>query len=200
MFKFWKKPSSASLVADIKNGGRKEDEAIAYMIEHNYDKIKYFIINKSGSEADAEDIFQEGLAAMILNVRKGSFKGDSSIHTYLYAICKGMWFKRFKKYVRDKDYKKSLDEPTTDFDTPFVKVIGEEQKQLLGKLFDKLRAKCKEVLFLWGQSYSMTEISQQLEFANAQVAMNKKNKCLKELRRLMTEDDSVKALLVDLKN
>jgi DNA-directed RNA polymerase specialized sigma24 family protein len=85
-----------------------------------------------------------------------------------------------------------------DTDTPEVEFLDHEQKGILNQLFDQLKVKCKEVLLFWGQGYAMAEIAEQLEFSSSQVAMNKKNKCLKELHGLMDEDPLVIQLLKEL--
>ncbi len=197
MFKS-KKYDTQSLITSILKGGREEEKAISFLIDENYGKIKTLILQRNGSEPDAEDIFQEALSVLILNIRKGSFKGDSTIHTYLYAICKGMWYKRFRKYSKESEYQSGMIVHDVDESTPEVSVFELEQKQLLHQLFDRLRDKCKELLLFWGMSYAMDEIAEKLEFSNAQVAMNKKNKCLKQLRKLMDEDDGVKGLVAEL--
>ncbi len=197
MFKS-KKLDTHSIIAMIKAGGRDEERAISYLIDEDYGKIKTLILQRNGAEPDAEDIFQEALSALILNIRKGVFKGDSSIHTYLYAICKGMWYKRFRKFSKESEYQSGMIVHDVDDSTPEVNVFANEQKQLLHQLFDRLREKCKELLLYWGMNYAMDEIAEKLEFSNAQVAMNKKNKCLKQLRKLMDEDAGVKDLVAEL--
>lgn len=191
--------SDQEIIAAIKEGGRAEDQVIGYMIKKDFGRIAQLIESRSGSTADAEDIFQEGLAALMLNIKKDRFKGESSVHTYLYAICKGMWYKKFKRYVREKDYKSSLIIDDREETTPEIDLMDNEQKSLLNEIFDQLKAKCKEVLYYWGQGYAMTEIAEMLEFSGSQVAMNKKNKCLKELRGLMDHDPLVQQLVSELK-
>ncbi|MDN5216775.1 sigma-70 family RNA polymerase sigma factor [Fulvivirgaceae bacterium BMA12] len=193
-----KKYNTEALISAIKSGGRQEEEAIGFLIEKDYGKIENLIVKRNGSVADAEDIFQEALTVLILNIRKGAFKGESTVHTYLYAICKGMWYKRFKKYTRESDHHAGMMVHDLDEETPEAVMLDEEQKSLLHQLFDQLRENCKEVLLYWGMSYSMTEIADMLSFSNAQVAMNKKNKCLKQLKKLMGEDSKVQGLIMAL--
>ena len=195
-----KKFSDQQMVEAIKQGDRLENEVISYLIEKNQGRISQLIVARSGAQEDAEDVLQEALAALIFNVKTGRFKGESSLHTYLYAISKGMWYKRFKKYVREKKHHTTLIIDDQDESTPEIDLMDQEQKILLVQLFDQLKSKCKEVLYYWGQGYAMNEIADKLEFSGAQVAMNKKNKCLKELRGLMDHDPLVQQLVVELNN
>jgi len=193
-----RKYTDQQIVQAIETGGRSEDQVIAYMIEQNFGKISSLITSRNGSVADAEDIFQEALAALILNIKKGSFRAQSTLNTYLYSICKGMWYKKFRRYTKERDYKSGLMIDDRDLDTPEVELLDLEQKDLLNQLFDQLKTKCKEVLLFWGQGYAMAEIAERLEFSGSQVAMNKKNKCLKELHVLMEDDPTVQHLLKEL--
>ena len=193
-----KKYTTGDIIKAIKAGGREEDKVIGFLIRSDFGKIENLIVKRNGTVADAEDIFQEALAVLILNVRKGVFKGESTVHTYLYAVCKGMWYKRFKKYNRESAHEAGLMVHDVDEGTPEVALLEGEQKALLHQLFDRLRENCKEVLLYWGMSYSMAEIADMLSFSNAQVAMNKKNKCLKQLRGLMDGDAKVQSLVMAL--
>ena len=120
------------------------------------------------------------------------------MHTYLYAICRGIWFKRFRKWNKEQDNRALAVEEEADHRTPEISLMEAEQKQLLLKLFDHLREKCKEVLYLWASAYSMQEIANQLDYTSSQVAMNKKNKCLKQLHQLIGEDERIQQLLNEL--
>ena len=197
MFGF-KKYTDEDLLNDLKAGDLKEGRAIAQLIKANKEKINGLVLKSSGSTADAEDVLLEGITALIMSIRKGNFRGDSSIHTYLYAICKGIWYKRFKKYVKEQEYKRSLVIVEEDTYTPEISMMNQEQKNMLMALFNELKDKCKEVLYLWASAYSMNEIADQLAYSNAQVAMNKKNRCLKQLHEMIGNDNKVQSLLKEL--
>ena len=145
-----RKYTTSDLVEDIKKGGINEQKAITHLIRENEGKILSFVTSRNGSTADGEDIFQEGLTALILNIRDGKFKGDSSINTYLFAICKGIWYKKFRKVVRDREYQSSLTVEEEDYETPEYNMMDTEQKDLILELFGHLKAKCKETLYMWG--------------------------------------------------
>ena len=197
MFGF-KKYTDEALLEDLKSGALREGKAITHLIKANKEKINALVLRSNGSAADAEDILLEGITALILSIRKGNFRGESSIHTYLYAICKGAWFKRFKKYAKEQEYKRQLVVVEEDTYTPEISLMNSEQKQLLLALFDELGEKCKEVLYLWASAYNMNEIAEQLSYNNPQVAMNKKNRCLKQLHERIGMDNKVQSLLKEL--
>ena len=78
------------------NGILANDPKVIRLIYKNqFDKIRIMVRNFKYLKLDAEDVFQEGLTRAIINVRKGSFKGDSSFPTYLYGICNNICLKEY---------------------------------------------------------------------------------------------------------
>ncbi len=193
-----RKFTDESLVSAIKSGGREGDRAISYLLNKEFGKIRNLVTQRSGSDADAEDVFQEGVTALIMNIRKEKYRGESQLSTYLYGICKGIWYKRFLKQVREKEQKNSLTVAEEDHLTPEISLMDVEQQQQLVALFDRLREKCKEVLLYWANGFAMQEIAEKLDYSNAQVVMNKKNKCLKQLQELMKSDREVQLMVEGL--
>lgn len=193
-----KKFTDQTLIKAIRAGGRPGDQAISYLLEHELGKVKHLVLRRNGSEADAEDVFMEGLTALIMNIRKEKFRGESAVSTYLFAICKGIWHKRFRKSVREGEVKDQLVVAEEDHHTPEISLMDSEQKQLLLDLFARLREKCSEVLLQWANGFSMQEIAEQLGYGNGQVVMNKKNKCLKQLHQLMESNPAVQKMVGDL--
>lgn len=190
------KYSDKELLADILLGGKAEDKAITYLIKKNWEKVRQFVTTRNGKLEDAEDVLQEGITELLLNVRKKRFKGESAISTYLFAICKNIWYKKFQKQDKAALFKSEYSTETIGKNTPEILFIDEEQKANILALFDHLKAKCKEVLYLWGLNYSMKEIAKKLNYSSEQVAMNKKNLCLKELHQRLTTDKA----LIKIKN
>lgn len=191
-------PTDAALLNNIRSGGRQEEQAIHFLIKRNFTQLRQFILRHQGNEADAEDIFQEALTAVVLNVRKGSFKGDSSIHTYLFAIGKSLWYKRFGRERKRAEKEEVLWVEDEAVDSVEHKLLDTERRGQLELIFDRLKEKCKEVLLAWANGYAMQEIAEQLAYTSAQVAMNKKNKCLKELHQMIHHDPSLAGVLKSL--
>ena len=71
-------------------------------------------------------------------------------------------------------------------------LMTKDLKGLLQELLSQLREKCDKVLSMWAMHYSMSEIAAHLEYANAQVAMNKKNKCMKQLSQLVSDSPAIR--------
>ncbi len=191
--------SDSKIVEHLKEGGRKETRAIQQLLDLNRSKILSYVVKNSGNSSDAETILVEGVTELVFNVRKGKFRGDSSLSTYLFAICRSLWLKSLKKnkrYTDDADIIHMEDES----DSPLQLFNDEQIKSEVSFLLSSLGEACKKVLELWSHHYSMTDISTQLGYKNAQIAMNKKNRCLTKLKDIVKDNASHRELLLSYLN
>jgi hypothetical protein len=51
------------------------------------------------------------------------------------------------------------------------------------------------VLEMWSVHYSMSEIADLMRYKNAQIAMNKKNRCLTKLKSMVSDNPSLRERL-----
>lgn len=159
------------------------NKALKSIYQDNFRAIATFIKQNSGRPEDAEDIFQEGLMALYEQIIDGRFKGASTIKTYLFAICRNKWMKRLRK----ASVKKETLGNETDFadgaEQALDHLIADEEANTLADLLEQVGADCKKVLLLYYyERKRMQEIAQLMGFANAQIAKNKKSRCLKKLK------------------
>lgn len=188
-----KKISDAELIKMINQGDNAMNKAIEHILDIHAAKIEGYLIKQSGSQEEAEDALYEGIAAFIVNVQRGSFQGESTISTYLTSICKGIWFKKFKRMMVHKKWEDAeMDKPQNLYEET---IITKELKGGLDYLMTNLKDKCKEVLQLWSMSFNMTEIAEKLGYTSPQVVMNKKNLCLKELRTQLANNPELANLI-----
>jgi RNA polymerase sigma factor (sigma-70 family) len=189
-----KQISDTKLIQMINQGDNAMNKAIEHILTTQAQKIEGYIMQHSGSKEEAEDALYEGLAAFTINVRAGKFNGESTINTYLTAICKGIWFKKFKRMMVHKKWEDAeLNKPQNLYEE---NVLTRELKTGLDILMTNLKDKCKEVLKLWSLSYNMTEIAEKLAYTNTQVVMNKKNLCLRELRKQLADNPKLADLII----
>ena len=186
--------SDAKIIAAIHQGGRKENTAINQLLNENRGKITAYILKNSGNESEAETVLVEGVTETILNIRKDKFRGDSALGTYVFAICRSIWLKKIKKNKRYSD-NENIPEEADYTESPLESYNDKEIKTTVNSLLMRLGESCQKVLRLWALHYSMTEISTELGYKNAQIAMNKKNKCLTKLKEVVRKSSSENELL-----
>ncbi|HEU4903246.1 MAG TPA: sigma-70 family RNA polymerase sigma factor [Flavisolibacter sp.] len=178
--------TDAELISNLASD-RQSAEVIRFLYRENFDMLSRYIQNNSGSEQDAEDIFQEVLVAFIHLLRAGKFRGESSIRTFLFSLNKNIWLNELKRRgrasAREEKYEKAMnrEEPTAD-----IAMELRQTKQELLKTLDALGENCKKILLLfYYENRSMKEIVTALPYENEQVVRNKKSKCLKKLEELV---------------
>ena len=88
------KVSEEDLLKGLKNGDGK---VISFIYKRNMPTIRNMVNQYSNMVLDADDVIQEGLTRMIMNIRDGKYRGTSSIHTYLYSVCKNICLKEYQK-------------------------------------------------------------------------------------------------------
>ncbi|MEZ4826530.1 MAG: sigma-70 family RNA polymerase sigma factor [Bacteroidia bacterium] len=186
-----------AVIQAIKTGGRACDDVISFLYRRQVEQVIGFITARNGSREEAKDIFQDAIVNLLVSVREGKFEGKSSITTYLYAISKNLWYRRFNRSVREDEWKNAQPDDAQDI-SPELNMMDTDQRKLVGELLDSLKIKCREVLVLWAEKYSMKEIADQLGYQNEQVVRNKKNHCLNELKEMVQNHPGARALIEEL--
>ena len=108
------KYDDSELIAAI-NDKKSLDKAILYIYQNYSETVSSFITNNGGSQQDADDIFQETVVAFIDVAKKGKYRMEASIKTFLVAIAKNIWFNQIKKRERS-GYREKLYETSTGTD------------------------------------------------------------------------------------
>ena len=167
--------------------------AIRFIYDEHFAQLSALITYNNGNAADAQDIFQEVVVNFIDVVQQHKFRGESSVKTFLHAMMRNTWLNELKKRGRAGKRDKIFETGRTQYDEAVDKAIeNREAKKQLAAVFEKLGDGCKKILtlFYYG-NLSMKEILEQTSYENEQVVRNKKHKCLKELTRLVKENNTV---------
>jgi len=164
---------------------KNEYRSTEAIYKENYGVVQTFIIQNNGTYDDARDVFQEAMMVLYENSKKPGFLLTCQIKTYLYSICRRIWFKRLQQSSRysapvenmeeiipveeEIEEKEKLDNDFTMMDTA-MKSLGEPCKSLL------------EAYYI--QKKHMVEIADEFGYTNADNAKNQKYKCLMRLKKL----------------
>lgn len=174
----------------IEEGGKSLEQAMQelYTDEQCRGQALSLLLRMGGRAQDFEDVFQDSIAHLIMNIRKGKFKGESSVKTYLLSICKHLWMNKRKQLANRKALlaNQPLASETT-VDNPEDILLYQERTQVLQRLLAKIGDPCRRILSLWSLSYSMDEISQLTDYKNAAVVRKKKHHCLQQLMMMVQQ-------------
>ena len=186
------KYTDAELIAAI-GDVRELNKAILFLYQQYSGITSSFIIGYGGSRQDAEDVFQETVVSFIEIVKKGKYRMEASIKTFLVSVAKNIWLNEVKKRERsgqrDKLFESNRDQTEADVSDHISDL---EKKRQLRDLVYQLGEPCRKILLLfYYEDLSMKEIVDHLPYENEQVVRNKKYKCLQQLTGLIKENPSI---------
>ncbi len=150
-------------------------------------KIRTFVSRNGGSEADAEDVFQDALLVLFDKTRKDDFVLSSAFYTLLYGICRNLWGNRLQKKSRTEvtlqdDFKYS------DEESILFNLEEAERQSLFWDSFHRLKPECQTLLQLFFKKKSMEEIATTLSFSSVAYAKKRKFLCKEQLIKFVKAD------------
>jgi RNA polymerase sigma factor (sigma-70 family) len=190
------------MVEEIRAGGSKTQVYINKLYADHFPQVRRFVRRNRGTENDAKDIFQEGMMILYKQIVRQKFRGESKIGTYLFSICRYIWYHQLEEKGKKNQLSAKMDlETRENMVFPFQKIQQQNQWDWIEKVLAQLAEDCRKILLnsLYYQ-YSMEEVATQMQYENAQIARNKKYKCLKRLRKYLDEHTGLKQILKDMIN
>lgn len=190
-----KKWSDEEIIFCLQEDDVKKDFALKQLYAEIYPTIKSYIQKNNGSDEDAADTFQEAIIVFYEKVRLNQFQLSSTIRTYLYSVCKHLWLNKLR--AQKKIISLTEESETISIDPLSLTVIASEEKNdYLRKLLETLTGDCKRVLvYYYYDRLKMKDIAERMNFANDQVAKNKKSSCLKKLKSIVSKSPRLKDIL-----
>ena len=163
---------------------RKKDNDIDTIVA-KYRPVVSFRVKKSiGAQTpDWEDVVNEIMINVVEKLKKGEFRGDSSVGTFIYTITS----RRIIDFIRKKSkVLKHAPEPKP-YLSPHEHVENRERAQWIADSIKRLKPKYKEVLFLYYyQELSREEVAKKLKISPRRVS-ERVNYAQKLLRKVMKE-------------
>jgi len=161
---------------------KKRNEALDFVYKSYYPIIKSMIMDNSGSQVEAEDIFQDSMIVLYSNARKADFKLTCTLKTYLFSIARNLWLNKLK--MSNRMVIKPINTEIIELSSEESEIATLNPRQMtIKRQFENLGHQCKEVLYkFYYHRMSMHSIAKDMGLANEQVAKNKKSRCLKKLR------------------
>lgn len=187
-----KKYSETELLAALKSSA-DIDNAVRYIYREYFEVLRKYTCQNSGSDEDAQDVFQEVVVAFISMVQQDKFRGESGVKTFLYSLNRNIWLNELKKRNRaeKRDIQFESEKESLSMDVSHYIAQNEMQKQTY-TILDRLGETCKKILLAYYyDNLSMKEILARLDYENEQVVRNKKSKCLKQLEQLLFENPTL---------
>ena len=166
-----------------------DDQVLSALYKKYYGVVLRYIINNSGSEEEAQDIYQETIIVLFRKVSNADFELSSSLQTYIYSVASRLWLKQLQKnspLVRLKEQEEH-EEMDVSADVSEHEEL-EVNIQKMSSSLQELGEPCKTLIEdFYIQQLSMDEIAEKFGYTNSDTAKNQKYKCLQRLKRLFFE-------------
>jgi RNA polymerase sigma factor (sigma-70 family) len=182
---------------DILRGLKVQDRSVVnYVYKELFPTIKYLITTNSGSEIDAEDVFQDALVIIFKKVRSDDLVLTSSFKTYLYSVCRNLWLQRLDKKAFSSEFLEleNLNELQDTIQFEFADTENEKYK-LFQQHFLNLGEDCQKVLKLFLQKVPLKEIADIMGFKSEKYAKTRKFMCKEKLKQQILNDPRFKKLM-----
>lgn len=177
----------------IIEGFKRNDESImedSYL--RIYPKVRKYVVNNFGNDAQSKDIFQEAFLRTWQLIKKDHFKKDTNtnIEAYIFTTAKNKW----KDYLRSSQYKKTVSnnsvvnirdtEETKDFEL-YENEDTENKIDAMQWAFNELGQSCKSIISQFYFEGKSTEAISKISGISVASARNKKYRCIKKLKDLV---------------
>lgn len=131
-----------------------------------------------------EDLLHDAFLAL---VRRVQFEGleVQSLCAYWKGIGRRLMYNQLRKDERILLVNEDEEVYGLDEDSPESLFIGREREAYLASMFSMLGPRCREVLLLWIEKYSMPEIALKLNLSSGIMARKIKYECFKKLKDLL---------------
>ncbi|HEY1038907.1 MAG TPA: sigma-70 family RNA polymerase sigma factor [Bacteroidia bacterium] len=175
-------------------GLRSSDDLVLTALYKKYfGVVLKYVLNNSGTEEEAQDIYQETVIVLYNNTQKPEFELNCAIQTYIYSVAKRLWLKQLNKNSNVYKLPDNADEDGTLVDVSSEVSDYEEKEKNLLRMNDSLVGlgePCKTLIEdFYIKHLSMEEISEKFGYTNADNAKNQKYKCLQRLKRLFFNEE-----------
>lgn len=164
-----------------------DKQVIQELYDQLFPALKQWLKLNSGSEEDAEDVFQEAMVAAFRKLQEPNFHLNHELTTYIFAIAKKLWLQKLRRQGVHAKYEQFL---STQSDVEDLESVIEEQEslELYRFYFNKLDEACKKLLTFVFRGKSMAEIQEYFGFKNEAHARKRKFRCKNELIDMISKD------------
>ncbi len=173
------------------------NEVLSFIYRQYYPEIRFFVIKNSGSDEDAQDVFQESIIIIYKKLRDDVLKLSCSFKTYLYSVCRIVWLKQLEKRKTKTD-SLSYNQAFVDLQEGIGEMAEEQERfKLYQKHFQTLHEDCQMILKLFFEKKSHKEIASKMNITSENYLKKRKYQCKEILVKRIQNDPDFKRIKND---
>ena len=185
---------------EILHGLKKRDnQTLQYIYKNHYDPVRQLILNNSGSEDDAEDIFQEALIVIFKRLRDdGQFELSSAFKTYIYSVCRLLWLKKLRdqRKMEVTELNREMEE-YIEFEEPPPVQDKDLRMAIYQRNLLQIPADCQNILKMTAQNAKAKDIADKLGFRSESYVRKRRHFCKEFLVNKIKEDEEYRNMFED---
>lgn len=164
----------------------RNQEALNELYKITLPKVKSYVLNNSGNNEDAKDIFQDAVITFFSAVKNGRFDRTKSIDGFIYTIAKNGWINKVRKDKKLKFDEGLIDENQHIGNNQLDQLITLERQESFQKVFKQLGDQCKEIMRLSiYENLPPRKIMEVLGLSSIDVTRTNSYRCRKKLKELI---------------
>lgn len=177
-----------SLTKQLKALSVNDEKALQELYQTNYKQVERYVLQNSGSEDEAKDVYQDAFIAVWRNIRLNKFelREGSSVDAYLIQVAKYKWLDQ----LRHKAVKENIILPAESSDMMTIEESNDIEVQRIKTIREKFRQlgdNCKALLMkFYYDRQSLKEIAKAFNWTEA-TAKNNKYRCMEKLKSLVKD-------------
>ena len=171
------------------------DKAMEYIYNRKdiRKKVCNVALNFSGNRQDAEDLWHDVFMVTVKKISAGDFRSASvadvrerpALSSFMVGIAKGIWINRLRKKAPAPGLEPYINLPA---DGALEKwILRQEGVQILHALIAEMTEKCRRLLGLYNQYFSLKEVREMLDLPTEKYANKNIDLCRKKLRRYLED-------------
>jgi len=173
---------------EIRAGGSRAEMAISCLYlkyrKRTITHLKKVVAKHTEFKAVPEDLLHDSFIVMLDKIMDSSCE-IRTLAGFWVGIGKHLLLNQLKKDQRIILINDMEEIYETQAENMEWVVYDTDEDELLEKAFASLGARCKEILLLWINRHTMTEIAQVMKLSNAAMARKTKYECFKKLKELV---------------
>ncbi|QXP61391.1 RNA polymerase sigma factor [Olleya sp. HaHaR_3_96] len=170
------------------NGLKTKNEKVILEIYRTiYPNVKRFVLQNSGQEPDAEDVFQKAIVQIMARVQVQNIEINATFDGYLFTACKNLWRRELNKSKRMV----TIDQPielNSDANDMATSVLEQERWEFFQEKLELISGNCKEILKRFFKKVAYKDIAVELDYNDENVVRQRVFKCKKKLIEMITKD------------
>lgn len=169
---------------------QRDERAYSYLYAESFPSFRYWMLNNSASEMDAEDAFQKGMLSFLLNVETGKyqFQPGTRVTTVVFEYCKRVWLTELKSArLRMRG---AMPEVVDMVDT--TDIIEDLERldtvSLVRASLGQLKGDCRQLIeWFYVDELSLRDIAERMGMKESS-ARSKRYNCAEKLKALYQEN------------